>query len=154
YWEFNQYTDWVFPQYELPFTGGFANEFAQGRLGFLSSIVPGSGPSGTGPTGPGPTGGNDPRVAGANPNDPPDPDRILDTSLDSPDRPMVQNDDHKEKRLRFIPSGLANEILLDAYVRVASFEKDVKDLKQRLFDAHRAEVARVDQNGDGIVSAV
>src|SRR4029450_5156963 len=22
YWEFNQYTDWVFPLYELPFTGG------------------------------------------------------------------------------------------------------------------------------------
>jgi hypothetical protein len=22
YWDFNQYTDWVFPQCELPFTGG------------------------------------------------------------------------------------------------------------------------------------
>jgi hypothetical protein len=71
YWEFNQYTDWVFPLYELPFTGG---------------------------------------------------------------------------------CGLANEILLDAYVRVASFEPGVKDIKQRLFDAYAKEVARIDQNGDGILS--
>jgi hypothetical protein len=67
YWEFNQYTDWVFPLYELPFTGGFGTEFAQGKLAFLSSVVPGSGPSGTGPTGPGPTGGtHDPKVVGDN----------------------------------------------------------------------------------------
>jgi hypothetical protein len=59
YWEFNQYTDWVFPLYELPFTGGFGTEFAQGKLAFLSSVIPGSGPSGNGPTGPGPTGGDE-----------------------------------------------------------------------------------------------
>src|SRR4029453_16613863 len=81
YWEFNSYTDWVFPLYELPFTGGFADEFAQGRLAFLSSVVPGSGPSGPGPTGPGGTGGtHDPLLAGDNPNNPRDPDRLLDTS--------------------------------------------------------------------------
>ena len=39
------------------------------------------------------------------------------------------NDEHKEKRLRFIPSGLANEILLDVYVRVASFEPGVTDFR-------------------------
>ncbi len=154
YWEFNQYTDWVFPQYELPFTGGFGDAFAQGRVGFLSSIVPGSGPAGTGPTGPGPTGGNDPRIVGDNPDNPRDPDRLLDTSLDSPDRPMVQNDEHKEKRLRFIPSGLANEILLDVYVRRASFEPRVTDPILRLFDASAAEIARIDENGDGILDGI
>ncbi len=152
YWEFNQYTDWVFPLYEMPFTGGFGDEFAQGKLGFLSSIVPGSGPSGTGPTGPGATGRNDPTVAGDNPNNPRDPDRLLDTSPTDPDRPMVNNPEHKETRLRFIPSGLANEILLDVYVRLDSFERSVTDKKQRLFDAYAQEVARIDTNGDGILS--
>ena len=56
------------------------------------------------------------KVEGDNPNIPRDPDRLLNTSPDDPDRPMVNNDDHKEKRLRFVPSGLGNEILLDAYV--------------------------------------
>jgi hypothetical protein len=153
YWEFNQYTDWVFPQYELPFTGGFGDAFAEGRVGFLSSIVPGSGPSGTGPTGPGPTGGNDPTVLGDDPNNPRDPDRLLDTSLDDPDRPMPPDEEHKETRLRFVPSGLANEVLLDVYVRRMSFEPNVTDLVQRLFDAYAAEVARVDENGDGIIDA-
>jgi hypothetical protein len=154
YWEFNQYTDWVFPQYELPFTGGFGDAFAQGRVGFLSSIVPGSGPSGTGPTGPGPTGGNDPRVVGDDPDNPRDPDRLLDTSLADPDRPMEPNEDHKETRLRFIPSGLANEILLDVYVRRMSFDPMVTDPVMRLFDAYAAEVARVDENGNGILDAI
>jgi hypothetical protein len=154
YWEFNQYTDWVFPQYELPFTGGFGNEFAEGRVAFLSSVVPGSGPAGTGPKGPGPTGGNDPRVVGDDPDNPRDPDRLLDTSPNDPDRPMVNNDEHKEKRLRFLPSGLANEVLLDVYARPVSFEMEVTDKVQRLFDAYKDEVARVDTNGDGIVSAI
>jgi hypothetical protein len=35
---------------------------------------------------------------------------------------------------------------------VASFEPGVKDIKQRLFDAYAKEVARIDQNGDGILS--
>ena len=156
YWEFNQYTDWAFPLYELPFTGGFADEFAGRQLAFLSSVVPGSGPTGTGPTGPGFTGGShDPLVSGDDPNNPRDPDRLLDTSPSDPDRGMVLNEDHKETRLRFIPSGLANEIMLDAFVRVASFEHGVP-LPQRLFDAYRAEVARVDTggaDGDGILAA-
>ena len=154
YWEFNQYSDWTFPLYELPFTGGFGAEYAQAKLGFLSSIVPGSGPSGTGPTGPGFTGGNDPRIFGDNPVIPRDPDRALNTDPSDPDRGSVNNDDHKETRLRFIPSGLANEILLDVYVRLVSFEPGVTDKKQRLFDAYAAEVARIDTNGDGIVSFV
>jgi hypothetical protein len=66
---------------------------------------------------------------------------------------MVLNEDHKEKRLRFIPSGLANEILLDVYLRVASFEPHMKDLEQRVFRAYAKEVARIDQNHDGILTS-
>src|SRR5262249_24477809 len=130
---------------------------ADGQLAFLSSVVPGSGPAGTGPRGPGFTGGtHDPVLVGDNPNNPRDPDRLLDTSPTDPDRGMVLNDDHKEKRLRFIPGGLANEILLAPFVRVVSFDPGVP-LPQRLFDAYKAEVARVDTggvNGDGILTAV
>jgi hypothetical protein len=145
YWEFNEYTDWVFPLYELPFTGGTPGTLEAGKIGALQSIVPGSGPSGV---------TNDPVTHGDNPNNPRDPDRIMDTSLADADRPMVNNDDHKETRLRFLPNGLANEVLLDVHVRVASFEPGVTDAEKRLFDAYAAEVARIDQNGDGALAAV
>ena len=54
YWEFNyQGTNWVHPLYELPFTGGFPDDFGQatdafqdGEIGKLQSIVPGPGPAG------------------------------------------------------------------------------------------------------------
>ena len=39
------------------------------------------------------------------------------------------------------------------YERRASFEPGTKNLQRRLFDAYAAEVARVDTNGDGIISA-
>jgi hypothetical protein len=55
--------------------------------------------------------------------------------------------------MRFTPSGLANEIFLDTYERLASFEPGTP-FPQRLFDAFKAEVARVDQDGDGVISAV
>ncbi|HQR38648.1 MAG TPA: hypothetical protein PLF26_09620 [Blastocatellia bacterium] len=152
YWEFNQYTNWVFPLYEEPFTGGFQAEFAQGRLGLINSTVPGSGPAGTGPFLPPVTGGNDRRDVGDNPDNPRDPDRALDTSPEDPDRGMVNNPDHKEKRVRFIPSGLAEEILYDVYERPVSFEPAVHDPKNRLFLAYAKEVARIDTNGDGIIS--
>src|SRR6185295_11075204 len=42
----------------------------------------------------------------------------------------------------------------DVYERLASFEPHVKKLEHRLNDAYGAEVARVDSNGDGIISAV
>jgi hypothetical protein len=142
YWEFNYLgTNWVHPLYELPFTGGFADRFGaapdtfdDGEIGKLQSIVPGSGPSGV---------KNDPRAVGDDPNLPRDPDKF-DGTVDA----------QREFRQRGIPSGLANEIFLDVYLRRASFEPRVKDLQQRLFDAYAAEVARVDQNGDGIISAV
>jgi len=71
-----------------------------------------------------------------------------------PDRPVSNDEDQKETRLRFIPSGLANEVMLDAFVRVKSFEPNVTDLATRLYDGYAAEVARVDQNHDGVVTFI
>jgi hypothetical protein len=141
YWEFNQYTDWIAPAYELPVTGGLPGTFEAGQIGALSSVVPGSGPSGV---------TNDPVAFGDDPSNPRDPDRLQASSLEDADRPMPPNEEHAETRLRFIPSGLAAEILRDAYIRIASFEPGVHDVKQRLSDAYAAEVARVDENGDGV----
>ncbi|RZI41732.1 hypothetical protein EGT07_16640 [Herbaspirillum sp. HC18] len=140
YWEFNYTTNWIHPLYELPFTGGIPGTFEAGNVGALSSLVPGSGPSGI---------KNDPLKYGDNPNTagmlkgagPRDPDKF---DADAPDQ--------REVRQRFIPSGLANEILLDTYVRTASFEPSVA-FPKRLFDAYAFEVKKVDQNGDGVISA-
>jgi hypothetical protein len=142
YWEFNYLgTNWIHPLYELPFTGGFPDDFGKapdtfhdGEIGKLQSIVPGSGPRGI---------VNDPRVVGDNPALPRDPDKF-DGTVDA----------QREFRQRGVPSGLANEIYLDVYERPASFEPNVKNLQRRLFDAYAAEVARVDTNHDGIISAV
>jgi hypothetical protein len=142
YWEFNYLgTNWVHPLYELPFTGGFPDRFGHapdafqdGEIGKRQSIVPGSGPAGI---------TNDPRVVGDNPNLPRDPDKF-DGDVDT----------QREFRFRNIPSGLANEMYLDVYARVASFEPRVTNLQTRLFDAYAAEVARVDSDGDGVISAV
>jgi len=141
YWEFNYLgTNWIHPLYELPFTGGFpenfgepAEAFAEGEIGKLQSIVPGSGPRGV---------QNQPQAVGDNPDLPRDPDKF-DADVDA----------QREFRQRGVPSGLANEIYLDVYVRRASFEPQVRNLQRRLFDAYAAEVARLDQNGDGIISA-
>jgi len=141
YWEFNYLgTNWIHPLYELPFTGGFPDNFGKapdtfhdGEIGKLQSIVPGSGPRGI---------NNDPRVVGDNPNLPRDPDKF-DGTVDA----------QREFRERGIPSGLANEIYLDVYARPVSFEPGVRNLQRRLFDAYAAEVARVDANHDGIISA-
>jgi hypothetical protein len=143
YWELNPYTNWVHPTYELPFTGGIPGTFESGMIDALSSIIPGSGPSGV---------MNDPVSLGDNPDNPRDPDRAPESSPDDPDRPMPPDEDHLETRNRFIPSGLANEILLDVYVRVASFEPGVTDINQRIFDAYAAEVARVDEDGNGVIT--
>ncbi len=142
YWEFNYTTNWIHPLYELPFTGGIPGTFEAGQIGAIQSIIPGSGPSGV---------KNDPVTYGDNPHargvlqgvGPRDPDRF-----------DGEDDSQREFRMRFIPSGLANEIFLDVYQRLASFEPGVTDFKQRLFDAYATEVARVDSNGDGVISAV
>jgi hypothetical protein len=142
YWEFNYLgTNWVHPLYELPFTGGFPDKFGfapdafeDGEIGKLQSIIPGSGPRGV----------NNKAVAfGDNPTLPRDPDKF-DGDVDA----------QREFRFRNIPSGLAHEIYLDVYERPESFEPGNHDLQRRLFDAYAAEVARVDSDGDGVISAV
>jgi len=149
YWEFNEYTDWVFPSYELPFTGGAPGSFANGQQYSLSSVIAGSGPRGV-------SNNDSPlkQVYGDDPNNPRDPDRGANASPDDPDRPVTNDDDQKETRLRIIPSGLANEILLDAAVRLQSFEPGEHDFNRRLLDAYAAEVARVDGNHDGVLTFV
>jgi hypothetical protein len=142
YWEFNYLgTNWIHPLYELPFTGGFPDNFGRApdafqddEIGKLQSIVPGSGPRGI---------MNEPSAVGDNPNLPRDPDKF-DGDVDA----------QREFRQRGVPSGLANEVYLDVYERPASFEPHVTNLERRLFDAYAAEVARVDTNHDGIISAV
>jgi len=134
YWEFNYTTDWVFPLYEIPFTGGVPGTFEAGLIGSLNDLVPGSGPAGI---------HNDPTKYGDSPFLPRDPDKF-----DGDD------DAQREFRNRFIPSGLANEIYLDVFERTVSFEQNVVAFEQRLNDAYAAEVARVDQDGDGVISAV
>src|SRR5262249_23527707 len=122
YWELNYTTNWVAPLYEIPFTGGTPGSFASGHVGALQSIVPGSGPTGI---------HNSPVMMGDNPALPRDPDKFDGDS-----------DAQREFRMRSIPSGLANEIYLDVYERLVSFEPDVTGA-QRLFDAYAMEVARV-----------
>ena len=140
YWEFNRSTNWIFPHYELPFTGGVPGTFAArlqyNNLQELRSVIPGSGPLGV---------SNDKLIYGDNPDDPRDPDRGLVEGA-------VPNPAHLEFRNRFIPSGLDQEILYNAFVRVASFRPDVTDVGQRLFLSYVQEVARVDRNGDGVIS--
>jgi hypothetical protein len=141
YWEFNYTTNWIHPLYELPFTGGIPGTFEAGQVGALQSIVPGSGPNGS---------KNDPVSYGDNPNT----QGVIQASGPrDPDKFDAEDDAQREFRMRFIPSGLANEIFLDVYERVVSFEPGVTDFKQRLFDAYAAEVALVDANGDGVISA-
>ena len=143
YWEFNRSTNWIFPHYELPFTGGVPGTFAArlqyNNLADLRSVIPGSGPAGV---------TNDKLIYGDNPDDPRDPDRGL------VDDSGVPNPAHLEFRNRFIPSGLDQEILFNAFVRVKSFRPDVTDVGQRLFLSYVQEVARVDRNGDGVISFV
>jgi hypothetical protein len=142
YWEFNYTTNWIHPLYELPFTGGIPGTFEAGKVGALQSIIPGSGPSGI---------KNDPVRYGDNPNTR---GVIQASGPRDPDKFEAEDDEsQREFRMRFIPSGLAREILLDVYQRVTSFEPSVTDFQKRLFDAYAVEVARVDQNGDGVISA-
>ena len=143
YWEFNYLgTNWIHPLYELPFTGGFPDNFGQapnafqeGEIGDLQSIVPGPGPSGE---------ENKPQLVGDNPNLPRDPDKFdSDAGFEA----------QREFRERGVPSGLAHEIYLDVYERPASFEPQVHNLQKRLFDAYAAEVKRVSGNEKGIITA-
>jgi hypothetical protein len=141
YWEFNYTTNWVHPLYELPFTGGVPGSFEAGKVGASSSLVPGPGPSGA---------ANSPINYGDNPNT----RGVLAASGPrDPDKFEGDTGNQREFRMRFIPSGLAAEVFLDVYERLASFEPGVA-FPQRLFDAYAVEVARVDQDHDGVISAI
>jgi hypothetical protein len=131
YWEFNRGTNWVFPLYELPFTGGLPGTFPALQYG-LQSVIPGSGPFGV---------RNTAATHGDDPNNPRDPDRFEPVSSGQ-----------TETRNRFIPSGLAAEIFRNVFTRPVSFLPGVTDFGQRLQRAYAIEVARVDQNGDGALS--
>ena len=85
YWEFNRGTNWVFPHYELPFTGGLPGTFPGLQYG-LQSVIPGSGPFGV---------VNTAATHGDDPNNPRDPDRFEPVSSGQ-----------TETRNRFIPRSL------------------------------------------------
>jgi hypothetical protein len=131
YWEFNRGTNWVFPHYELPSTGGLPGTFPALQYS-IQSVIPGSGPFGV---------LNTAATHGDDPNNPRDPDRFEPVSSGQ-----------TETRNRFVPSGLAAEIFRDVFTRPASFLPGVTDIGERLLRAYAIEVARVDQNGDGALS--
>jgi hypothetical protein len=131
YWEFNRGTNWVFPHYELPFTGGLPGTFPALQYA-LQSVIPGSGPFGV---------RNTAATHGDDPDNPRDPDRFEPVSSGQ-----------TEIRNRFVPSGLSAEIFRDVFTRPVSFLPGVTDIGERLLRAYAIEVARVDQNGDGAVS--
>lgn len=136
YWEFNAGTNWIFPHYEIIFSGGVPGTYAAGlqyeNLRDLRTVIPGSGPRGI---------TNDKIAYGDNPDDPRDPDR---TEATDPAQ--------REFRLRFVPSAVDLEVLYDVFVRVKSFRPEVTDTAERFFLAFAHEVAKVDQNGDGVIS--
>jgi hypothetical protein len=131
YWEFNRGTNWIFPHYELPFTGGLPGTFPALQYE-LQSLIPGSGPFGV---------VNTAATHGDDPNNPRDPDRFEPVSSGQ-----------AETRNRFIPSGLTAEIFRNVFTRPVSFLPGVTDVGERLLRAYAIEVARVDQNGDGALS--
>ena len=144
YWEFNYTTNWIHPLYELPFTGGFPDKsptepsdtFQDGEISRRQSIVPGDEPGDN---------NRSRRLAikfGDNPDRPRDPD-LFDADEDS----------QREFRQRFIPSGVAREVFLNAFERLASFEPHEHNLMQRLLKGYKAAIATVDTDGDGIISA-
>lgn len=141
YWEFNPGTNWIFPHYELPFTAGVPTTFQAGLQYNVTSVIPGSGPEGILNNGL-----PNKLVYGDNPDDPRDPDRT-----------EAGNPADLEFRNRFIPSALDQEVLLSAFVRRASFRPDIPadtpaNLGRRLLLAYAQEIARVDQNNDGVIS--
>jgi hypothetical protein len=131
YWEFNRGTNRVFPDYELPFTGGLPGTFPALQY-LVQSIIPGSGPFGV---------VNTTATHGDDPNNPRDPDRF---------EPVSSG--RTETRNRFVPSGVAAEIFRNVFARPASFLPGVTNIGERLQRAYAIEVARIDQNGDGALA--
>lgn len=139
YFEFSPETNMVFPHQEFPFAGGVPalhpplGSFADGTLGHILSIVPGSGPFGIND--------NDPHIYGDNPNDPRDPDRF-----------QAAFASQKEFRLRSVPSGLTEEIHRDVFIRRASFHPEENNLERRLLFSIAYEYSLIDTNNDGVLS--
>ena len=138
YWELNPGTNWTFPLYELPFTGGLDRRPAIES----PSVVP--------PASDSLLSGNIPEqfisnlrrsLLGDDPLNPRDPDRFEDSV----------NFTQAETRNRFIPSNVANEILLDVFIRTQSFAPGV-GMPNRLYIAYQRQVAKVDTDGDGAIS--
>jgi hypothetical protein len=145
YWELNEYTNWVFPLYEVAGSAGDLTDFRLGNqygpLGGgldVDSRLGGSGPAGVMHRSIG-----DKIAFGDDPRNPRNPDRTPETCGDGSGQ--------SEQRLRFLPSGLAREIMLDVYARPASFLPDIKDVKARGAAAFAFEVAKLDANRDGVI---
>ena len=141
YWEFNYLgTNWIHPLYELPFTGGFPDNFGEppdafsdGEIGKLPLFpAPGRGVSKTIPR----WSATIPTCRAIRINSTP----ILTSSESFASAPF--------------PAGSPRRSFWMYMNGPASFEPGTKNLQRRLFDAYAAEVARVDTNGDGIISAV
>jgi hypothetical protein len=137
YWEFNAGTNWVFPHYEVIFTGGVPGTYMAGlqyeNLRDLQTVIPGPGPAGI---------PNDKVVYGDNPDDPRDPDRTE----------AEPGSGQQEFRLRFNPSAVDREILYNVFLRSQSFHAAETSPPQRFFLSYAEEVAKVDQDDDGVIS--
>jgi len=98
YWEFNRGTNWVFPHYELPFTGGFPGTFPDLQYA-LQSVIPGSGPFGV---------VNTAATHGDDPNNPRDPDRFEPVSSGQTETQSLhpQRADRRNLPERFHAAGL------------------------------------------------
>lgn len=157
YWELNEYTNFSFPFYELLGTGGMPGSYDAGeQYGPLGDVgpnvdsrVPGSGPRGR---------LNNNSIAGKvefgdDPDRPRDPDRDPETCGGEEGEEGGEEEEmtQAETRLRFVPSGLATEIMRDVYLRRASFQPATTDLRRRVLDAYAFEVGRLDENEDGVL---
>ncbi len=136
YWELNPGTNWTFPLYELPFTGAGPDGAPAVDT---PSIIPPTFETFNLPERP--VSAERAAALGDPIDNPRDPDR-------SEEEP---GSNQAETRNRFIPSNLANEILLDVFVRTQSFAPGV-GMPERLYMAFQRQVAKVDIDGDGAIS--
>ena len=133
YWELNPGTNWTFPLYELPFTGRLTGSPALESPSIIPPTFNGEIPEDI----------SEERLLalGDDPLNPREPDRFE----------AEPGSDQAETQNRFIPSNLANEILLDVFIRTQSFAPGV-GMPDRQFIAFQRKVAKIDTNEDGAVS--
>jgi hypothetical protein len=79
---------------------------------------------------------------GDNPDLPRDPDKF-DAGIE----------EQRESRQRFIPSGVAREVFLNAFERVESFRPDLHNLGRRLVEGYKAAIQIADTDHNGIITA-